>query len=70
MNTLFIVMEDTWDRTQRKAMALIEAERSARVEKTERLRLMRMAKGGSEPAHNSSEQADNMKQKGPPLQET
>lgn len=42
-------MEDRLDRTHREAMALIEAERKDRREKTERLRAMRLA-AASQPA--------------------
>jgi hypothetical protein len=43
VNTRLIYLNERLDRTNREAMALVEAERKARLEKTERLRAMRLA---------------------------
>ena len=43
MNTRIEITRDRIERSRREATAIIEAERKARVEKTERLRAMRLA---------------------------
>ena len=69
MNTRIMLIEDRWYRTHREAMALIEAERKAREEKTDRLRLMRIAKAALKPA-TTHRNKRHMKRKNPPPQAT